>query len=91
MLEDELEDIELLQELLLEDNDEVGEGQEGELLLLWLEWELTDIDCEEEEQEKLCELLEQLEQLQHEELWERELEEKLNDEDKWLGLELLQL
>ena len=57
-----------MQELLLEDNDEGGEGQEGELLLLWLECKLTEIDCEEEEQEKRCELLEQLEQLQHEEL-----------------------
>ena len=60
-------------------------------MLLWLEWELTEIDCEEEEQEKLCDILEQLEQLEHEEISERELEEKLNDEDERLGLELLEL
>ena len=50
-MDDELEDIELNEELLLQDVEVGGEGQDGELLLLWLEWELTEMECEDDEQE----------------------------------------
>ena len=51
LLLEDVEDNELLEELLLEEIEDGGYGQDGELLLLLLEWELTDMDWEEEEHE----------------------------------------
>ena len=51
LLLEDVEDIELLEELLLEEIEDIGDGQDGELLLLLLECELTDMDWEEEELE----------------------------------------
>ena len=51
LLLEDVEDTELMEELLLEETEDGGDGHDGELLLLLLEWELTDMDREEEEHE----------------------------------------
>ena len=60
---EELEDIELLEELLLDESSDGGELLDSELLQLTLEWELTDIDKEDDEQETLGWLDELLEEV----------------------------
>lgn len=78
LLHDELLDKEGLEELLLEETIDGGELQETELLLLMLEWELTELESEEEELETLRKLEELLELLVDKELrlslWLLELE-----------------
>ena len=60
---EELDDIELLEELLLDESSDGGELLDSELLQLTLEWELTDIDKEDDEQETLGWLDELLEEV----------------------------